>query len=109
MNGSCGHIQRAKQLLEEELAANGLHAESPVAILGSGELAPLVYLTLKHLGIGQVDIFDANEEDPSEMLTGAWLKLAFRLDDYDRVVLASLGDTETKWRNFKRWECLERK
>lgn len=98
-----GHFQRAKQLLEAELTAGGLHAESSVAILGTGELVELVYLSLKDLGVDHVDILGASTPDGPEMVAGVRVRPedSLRLDGYDRVVLASLGDLEMEWRTLQ--------
>jgi len=95
------HFEQAKGLLREELARGALHAESRIAVYGRGELSQLVYLALKELGVDHVDVFGANEEGCSEMVTGVRPEASRRLDGYDRVVLAGLGDAEVERRKLQ--------
>ncbi len=70
------------QLRTKETTPNGLHAESRVVVLDTGEAAQLVYLTLQDLGVDHGDILGTDE--------------ACQLDRHDRVVLVSLGKTATE-------------
>ncbi len=77
-----GQLQWTKQLRTKKTTPNGLHAESRVVVLDTGEAAQLVYPSLQDLGVDYRDILGTHE--------------ACRLDRHDRVVLVSLGKTATE-------------
>ena len=95
------HYQKVRQTLREELADQALHAESRVAIYGTGEFAELVYLGLKDLGIEEVDVFAGDG-----LAGGKFLGMpvqdfsTFRPHQYDRLVVASLGESEKQFRSL---------
>ena len=84
------------------LTVDGLPAETHVVILGSGELAELVYLASTDLGVDYADVSGAGNPDPPERVAGPRVRpeASLRLDGYDHVVLASLGDAATEWRKL---------
>ena len=87
--------QRIRQTLREELEPLALHMESTVAIYGTGELAELVYLGLKELGIEEVDVFTSGIPDGSRFLGMPVREVAvMRPEYYDRVIIGFLEDTE---------------
>ena len=88
-----GHYQKVRQTLREELAVQSLHAESKVAIYGTGEFAELVFLGLKELGVDEVNFFD-DEGLPGSKFLGMPVQAisSFRPDQYERVVIAQVGD-----------------
>jgi DNA-binding MarR family transcriptional regulator len=95
------HYQKVRQTLREELAVQSLNAESRVAILGTGEFAELVYLGLKDLGIEELDVFAVNGLAGGEFLGMPVREFsALRPDQYDRIVVASLGGTEKQFRSL---------
>jgi DNA-binding MarR family transcriptional regulator len=96
-----GHYQRIRQTLREELEPLGLNSESRVAIYGpvlnkadrTWELAELVYLGLKELGIEEVDVF-APDNAVGDRFLGLWVRDmgTMRQENYDRIILVSLKD-----------------
>lgn len=89
------HYQRIRQTLREEMEPLALHMESSVAIYGTGELAELVYLGLKELGIEEVDIFAPGSPNGSRFLGMPVRDIAvMRPEYYDRVIVSLLEDTE---------------
>jgi DNA-binding MarR family transcriptional regulator len=92
-----GHYQTIRQTLRQELAPLELHAESRVAIFGTGELAELVYLGLREAGIEEIDIYA-----PSNPANGKFLGARIRdveaspPTDHDRVIIAALDGVEEK-------------
>lgn len=91
------HYQTVRQTLRQELAPLDLHAESRVAILGSGELAELVYLGLREAGIEEIDIYGPSTPANRKFL-GIWIKdiEASPPTDHDRVIIAALAKVEEK-------------
>ena len=51
------HYQRVRSSLREGLASEILNTESRVAIYGSSELAELVYLALRDLGVTEIEVY----------------------------------------------------
>jgi DNA-binding MarR family transcriptional regulator len=96
-----GHYQRIRQTLREELEPLGLNSESRVAIYGpvlnradrTWELAELVYLGLKELGIEEVDVF-APDNAGGDRFLGLRVRdmETMRQEEYDRIILVSLKD-----------------
>jgi hypothetical protein len=94
-----GHYQRIRQTLREELQSLGLNSESRVAIYGpvldkadgTRELAELVYLGLKELGIEELDVF-APDNAGGERFLGLRVRDmgTMRQEEYDRIFLVSL-------------------
>jgi DNA-binding MarR family transcriptional regulator len=97
------HFRQAKVLLQELLVADGLHAESHVAVLGTGELAELVYLVLKDLGVDEIDIFrSAVDRQTGVAGVSAASEAGFRPELYDRIIIASLVDEDGEQRQVER-------
>jgi len=87
--------QSVRQTLREQLHPLDLNAESRVAIYGRGDFAELVYLGLKEIGIEEIEIFDRVNPDGEKFLGMPVHELAtLRPEQYDRVVIASLGRSE---------------
>ena len=89
------HYQKVRQTLREELGQLDLNVESRIAIYGPGEFAELVYLGLKEMGIEEIDVFgsagSANGRFLGIPVRGAE---SLRPEEYDRVVVAVLGESE---------------
>ena len=81
--------QRVRQTLRQELEPLALHAESRVAIVGTGDFAELVYLALKDFGIEEMDVYASGKEVGSRFLGMPVSDVAtLRSGDYDYVVVA---------------------
>jgi len=87
------HYQTVRQTLREQLEPLELNEESRVAVYGTGEFAELVYLGLKEFGIEEIDIFVEDPGDGQRFL-GMPVRntLALQHEDYDRVVVALIGE-----------------
>ena len=95
------HYQTVKLIMQEELEPFSLHGESRVAIYGTSEFAELVYLALKELGIEEMDIFALESQDGHRFLGLPVSDVAtLRPEQYDRVVIALLGDVRTSWQQL---------
>ena len=88
--------QSVKLILREELEPLALHAESTVAIYGTGEFAELVYLALREFNTEEVDIFGQENVAESKFL-GMVVRHVDTLKpgDYDRVVVAELKGAQS--------------
>lgn len=90
------HYRRVRTLLQEDLGALTLNAESCVAIYGTTELAELMYLVLKDMGVTSIDFYDADGRD------GRFLDMPVRSlqslvpGDYFKVLVAFPSDGESR-------------
>ena len=97
------HYQRVRLTLREQLEPLGLNKESRIAIYGSGQLAELVYLGLKELGIEEIEVFEEDAVTDKSFL-GMPVQDAsiIQFREFDRVVLTTLrGSDESR-------KCLEK-
>ncbi len=104
INRFVGHYQRVRQTVREQLEPLGLNAESRLAIYGpvleegERELAELVYLGLKDLGIEEVDMFAPAGTRGARFLGQPVHDIAdLRQEHYDQVVFVFLKDSEPGW------------
>jgi DNA-binding MarR family transcriptional regulator len=89
------HYQNVRQILRQQLEPLALNEESRVAIFGTGEFAELVYLGLRENGIEEIDIYAPGSLVGRRFLGLPVLDVAkLRAGDYDRVVVALLGESE---------------
>ena len=95
--------RRIRQTLRDELALERLNAESRVAMYGTGEFAELVYLGLKDLGIEEIEVFDRVDTDGTKFLGMPVQGMAdFKPDQYDRVVVAFLGEAKEQYSELRK-------
>jgi len=87
------HYQTIRQTLRERLEPLGLPADSRVAVYGVGEVAELLYMGLRELGITDVDFF-ARAPEPTATFLGMSVRPLsdMRPDNYHRVLIAALDD-----------------
>jgi hypothetical protein len=96
------HYQSVRQTFREQLDPLALNEESQVAIYGTGELAELVYLGLKEIGIEEIGIFSRTTY-PDERFLGLPVHDISTLDpdQYERVVIASLRENEEAYAELR--------
>jgi len=95
------HYSNVRQTLRDELAHESLNAEYCIAIYGNGEFAELVYLGLKELGIEEIEIFLSDVERGGKFLGMPIQHITdLRPDQYDRVVIATLGHAENQYQKL---------
>ena len=82
------HYRRVRNLLSEELGALSLNAESRVAIYGTDELAELVYLCLRDIGVTEIEILDQRADGRRLLGMEVQSLEAMKADDYTLVMLA---------------------
>ena len=95
------HYQNVRQTLREQLEPLALHAESRVAIYGTGEFAELVYLGLKDIGIEEIDVF-GTKDSPGRFLGMPVHDLAtLQPEQYDQVVVGLLQGWEAPYKQIQ--------
>ena len=52
------HYRRVRVLLRDDLGALAMDPESPIAIYGTTDLAELIYLALRDMGLTRIDFYD---------------------------------------------------
>ena len=88
--------KKVRQTLRDQLHPFDLHAESRVAIYGTGEFAELVYIGLREIGIEEIDVFDAGEPVDSKFL-GIPVRDVSQIssEQYDWVLVVNLGGQDS--------------
>lgn len=101
VDGFLDHYRRVRLLLREDLGALALDSESRVAIYGRSELAELVFLALKDMGVTRISIFDRDGHD--SLLLGMPVQplTAIVPGEYVKVVVAESGDLDTRCRELR--------
>ena len=90
------HYRRVRQLLREDLGAHTISPDSGIAIYGATELAELMFLVLREMGVTRIDVFD---DRPG--VGGAFLGMpvqslsALMPEQYVKVAVAFPGDSAT--------------
>ena len=78
------HYRRVRELVRQDLGSLAMDAESRIAIYGTTELAEIVYLALRELGITRIDVFDRDGrasflgmpvQDPEMMRPGDYARI----------------------------------
>lgn len=89
------HYKTVRQMLKEQMELLDLNNESRIAMLGTGEFAELVYLGLREIGVDEITFFGA-EPASGQLFLGKPVDdiSALKVEEYDHVVVASLGNTQ---------------
>ena len=96
------HYKRVRSILMERLESIPLNKESRIAICGTGELAELIYLTLKEIGVDEIEIFERDPEPDSNFLGMKVRDVSvIKSEDFDRIVVASLYGENSASQSFK--------
>ena len=90
------HYRRVRVLLSQELGALSLNAESRIAIYGTDELAELVYLCLRDIGVTEIEILDHQVD--GRRLLGMEVRGLETIEpsDYNLFMLASPKHAESR-------------
>ena len=89
------HYKRVRAILRKDIGAVGLNHESRMAVYGTSELAELMYLVLRDMGVSQIDFFEINGGD--SFLGSTVRDLAsMESEDYVKVLIAFSSKIESK-------------
>ena len=87
--------KEVRETLREQLIPLALHAESRIAIYGTGDFAELVYLGLKEHRIEEIDIFDATSVEGAVFLGITVRGIgSIQASQYDKIIVGSIGNGE---------------
>ena len=86
------HYRRVRELLKEDLSTYTIRPDSRIAIYGATELAEMMFLVLRDMGVTRIEIFDHPE--PGETFLGMPIEsiTALEHDNYVKVAVAFPGD-----------------
>ena len=90
------HYRRVRTLLYEDLGSLHLNAESCIAIYGTTELAELMYLVLRDMGVTDIDFFDAKSDGANFIGMPVRPLEAIDASDYAKVMVAFPTDIEAR-------------
>lgn len=89
------HYQEVRQAMREQMETLAVNEESRVAIYGTSEFAELVFLGLREIGIEEIEVFARGSAVGGRFLGMPVHDVAgIRSQEYDRVVVALLADSE---------------
>ena len=83
------HYKRVRFSLHEQLSAIPLNQDSRIAIYGTNEIAELVYLALRDMNVGQIEIFDDSPSKPKFLGMHVGTLKSLVSEDYMWVILTS--------------------
>jgi hypothetical protein len=95
-----GHYRRVRTLLRDDIGTL-MNVESRVAIYGTSELAELMYLALRDVGVTEIEVFDDDLVDrrflgmPVKSLSSMWA------GEYSKVLVAFPADVESRCRELQ--------
>ena len=94
------HYKRVRDILREDIGAAGLNPECRMAIYGTGELAELMYLVLRDMGVTRIDFF---ERDGTKSFLGSAVRdlASMESEDYVKVLVAFSSDIEVRWQDLQ--------
>lgn len=91
-----GQYRAVREIIRQEMETQVLNKESRIAVYGTGEFAELVYLSLREIGIEEVDFYLRAPEQGDKFLGMPVLDTeTLRANDYDKVVVADLVNSQT--------------
>ena len=94
------HYRRVRTLVRDDLGSLAMIADSRIAIYGATELAELMYLALKDMGLTAIDVF--GEEGADGRFLGMQVKSLSDIapDDYAKVMVAFSTDVDARCREL---------
>jgi len=95
------HYQTVRETLREQMAVMAVNEESRIAIFGTSDFAELVFLGLKEIGIEEIDVYSTGISEGRWFLGMPVRDIAtIQADNYDRIVVALLGDSQAASRRL---------
>ncbi len=89
------HYRRVRQLLREDLGTHTIRPDSCIAIYGATELAELMFLVLRDMGVTSIDVFDRQGTGGPFLGMPVQSLSALMPEQYVKVAVAFPGDSAT--------------
>ena len=95
-----GHYRRVRMMIGEDLDALAMNPESRIAVYGTNELAELIYLAVRDMGITNIDFCDTNG---AAVFLGMPVKSldSIASGDYVKVLVAFSGAVEARCQELR--------
>ena len=91
-----GQYSAVREIIRQEMETQVLNKESRIAVYGTGEFAEIVYLSLREIGIDEVDFYIPTPAQGYKFLGMPVLDTKMlNAKDYDKVVVAVLNNSKT--------------
>ena len=91
------HYRRVRTMVREELSTLAIDPDSRIAIYGATDLAELVYLAVRDMGISRVDVFDQESDGRSFLGMPVQSLESVVPGDYAAVLVAFSTDVEARY------------
>ena len=89
------HYRRVRQLLREDLGTHTIRPDSRIAIYGATELAEMMFLVLREMGVTRIDVFDRQGTGEAFLGMPVQSLSALMPEQYVKVAVAFPGDPAT--------------
>ena len=96
VNRFLDHYHRVRTLVREDLQSLTMNAESRIAIYGTTELAELLYLSLRDMGVSEIEVFDATERTDDFLGMRVRSLESIVPTDYVKVMVAYSEEVEAR-------------
>ena len=90
------HYRRVRQLLTEDVGSLALTSESQVAIYGRTELAELLFLVLRDIGVLNIHVIDVNPEKSTFLGMPVHTLSSMSPEEYTKIFVAFPADVEDR-------------
>ena len=89
------HHRRVRAILRDDIGGIGLDSDSRMAVYGTNELAELMYLVLRDMGVTRIEFFDRDGKD-SFLGTSVQSLQSIVPSDYVKVLVAFSSNIEIR-------------
>ena len=94
------HYRRVRTMVRQELSALPIDPDSRIAIYGTMELAELMYLAIRELGITRIDVFGQEADGRSFLGMPVQSLDSVVPGDYAAVLVASSNDVDARYKEL---------
>ena len=94
------HYRRVRMLLRDELSSLAIDSDARIAIYGTTEIAEMVYLALREMGVTRIDFFDQDQSDGTFLGMPVQGLDSLVSNDYSMVMVAQTTQIEARFREL---------
>ena len=95
------HYRRVRTLVREDLGALTMIPDSRIAIYGATEVAELMYLALRDLGLTRIDVYDREDRDTPFLGMPVVSVQSIAPADYAKVMVAFSADIDARCQELR--------